>query len=263
MIKKSLIIYLIFLIEHLKDCIFVGVDLYGGDIKCATANTYDECKEICVNDPECRQWTFKSPRTHACFLKGEETKSKDDPIRSGCLSIMGFKSSEPKFCSANGERTDQFVYVMDDTVVILPRYPSFTGSLEQDTALLRMMTFNRTDYLTSFEQRFAKDQPNNEILHNDQYWTKSIPHERSGPCETYNPPLPSDPGYESSMFFTLKAWDKLEIFVHERNKFFYSDNLISSSSTKRLDLSEVMKKEKNNIRILGIHFITYTGRCYN
>ena len=220
-----------------------------------------------MNDPECRQWSFKNHYrlTHLCFLKREETKYKDDPIRTGCHSIMGFRSLEPKVCSSNGERTHQFVYlVVDyiDTVLILPRYPSFPGSLEQDAAVLRMMTFNRTDYLTFFEQRFVKDQPNIEILHNDQYWTKSIPHERSGPCETYNPPFPSDPGYENSMFFTLNAWDKLEIFLHERNKFFYSENLISSSSTKRLDLSEVMKKEKNNIRMLGIHFIRYTGRCY-
>ena len=147
---------------------------------------------------------------------------------------------------------------MGDTVVILPRYPSFTGSLEQDAAVLRTMTLNRTDYLTFFEQRFVKDQPNIEILHNDQYWTKSIPHERSGPCETYNPPLPSDPGYESSMFLTLKTWDTdLEIFLHEKNKFFYSKNLISSSSTKRLDLSEVMKGKNCHISILGIYLIMH------
>ena len=149
---------------------------------------------------------------------------------------------------------------MVDTLGILPKHSSFTDSLEQDTTVLRMRSLNRTDYLTFFEQRFVKDQPNNEILHNDQYWTKSIPHERSGPCETYNPPLPSDPGYESSMFFTLKAWDaNLEIFLHERNKFFYSKNLISSSSTKPLALSEVMKRKNNHISILGIHFIRYIG----
>ena len=177
---------------------------------------------------------------------------------------MGFKSSEPKFCSANGERTNQFFNIMDDTLGILPRYPSFADSLEQDDALLRMMSLNRTDYLTFFEQRFVKDQPNKEILYNDQYWTKSIPHERSGPCETYNPPLPSNPGYEGSMFFTLKIWDTdLEIFLHDRDKFFYSKNLISSSSTKRLDRSEVMKKENYDITMLGIHFIRHTCRCYS
>ena len=211
-----------------------------------------------MNDPECRQWTFKSPWSHACFLKREETEHKDDSIRKGCHSIMGFKSLEPKFCSANGEGTDQFVYILVNTLGILPTYPSFTDSLEQGTALLRMMTLNRTDYLTFFEQRFVKDQPNNEILHNDQYWNKSIPHERSGPCETYNPPLPSDPGYESSMFLTLKTWDTdLEIFLHEKNKFFYSKNLISSSSTKRLDLSEVMKGKNCHISILGIYLIMH------
>ena len=97
----------------MEGCIFVGVDLYGGDIKCASANTYDECNDICMNDPECRKWSFKSNKrfTHLCFLKGEETKSKDDPIRTGCPSIMGFKTLEPKFCSADGERIEQFVYL--------------------------------------------------------------------------------------------------------------------------------------------------------
>ena len=123
-----------------------------------------------------------------------------------------------------------------------------------------MVTVNRTDFLTFFEQRFVKDQPNNEILHNDDYWTKSIPHEQSGPCETYNPPLPSDPGYESSMFFTLKDWDaNLEIFLHEKNKFLYSKNLMSSSSTRLLDLREVMKKKDNHTRVLGMYFIRFTG----
>lgn len=102
----------------MEECIFVGVDLYGGDIKCASATTYDECNEICMKDPECLQWTFSNDDQYSntCFLKGEETEFKDDPIRGGCHSIMGFKSLEPKFCSANGEQTTIFVYVKDDTL---------------------------------------------------------------------------------------------------------------------------------------------------
>ena len=57
------------------------------------------------------------------------------------------------------------------------KYCSFLDTIEEDTIILDMASLKRTDYLTVFEQRFVKDQPENDILHNDQYWTKSIPHE--------------------------------------------------------------------------------------
>ena len=118
--------------------------------------------------------------------------------------------------------------------------------------MLDEASLHRTDYLTVFEQRFVKDQAENDILHNDQYWTKSIPHEKSGPCETYDPPMQSDPGYEISMFLTLKDLDtSLDIFLHEKNRFFYSKNLMSSKFTKFLDLEEVKKTNNDHTRIIG------------
>ena len=80
-----------------------------------------------------------------------------------------------------------------------------------------MASLHRTHYLTTFKQRFENDKPEKEILLEDKYWTKSIPHEQSGPCETYDPPFDSDPGYDISMFFTLKDllhWIMLEVAVY-------------------------------------------------
>ena len=131
-------------------------------------------------------------------------------------------------------------------------------NLEEDTSMLERSRFNRTDYLMVFEQRFIKDNAEKEILHNDNYWTKSIPHEQSGPCETYDPPSQSDPGYEISMFLTLKELDtNLDIFLHERNKFFFSKNLMSSKFTKYLDLEEVKKTNNDHTRIIGMSFKTH------
>ena len=86
-------------------------------------------------------------------------------------------------------------------------------------------TYNRTSFLSLFEQSFVTDQPAIDVLHEDRYWKRFIPHERSGPCETYDPPSESDPGYEISMYMRMNSsdWDpNLEIFLHEKNKFFYS-----------------------------------------
>ena len=44
------------------------------------------------------------------------------------------------------------------------------------------------------------DQPAKDVLHEDRYWKRFVPHEKSGPCETYDPPSESDPGYEISMY---------------------------------------------------------------
>ena len=127
--------------------------------------------------------------------------------------------------------------------------------MENDTSIFDGVSLNRSHYLTTFTQRFEKDETEKEILLEDKYWTKSIPHEDSGPCETYDPPLPSDPGYEISMFLTLKEFDtNLDIFLHERNKFFYSKNLMCSKFTKYLDLEEVKKTNKDHTRIIGMSF---------
>ena len=72
-----------------------------------------------------------------------------------------------------------------------------------NASIAQMSSMDRSNYLRVFEQRFRNNEPEIDILHNDRFWTKSIPHEQSGPCETYDPPYDSDPGYDISMFFTL------------------------------------------------------------
>ena len=128
-----------------------------------------------------------------------------------------------------------------------------TAVLEDDNSILHKASFNRSHYLTTFMQRFEKDQPEKDILHEDKYWSKSIPHEYSGPCETYDPPSPSDPGYEISMFLTLKDLDtSLDIFLHEKDKFFYSKNPMSSKFTRYIDLEEVTKLNNEHTRLVGM-----------
>ena len=130
-----------------------------------------------------------------------------------------------------------------------------TDALEDDASILDMASFNRTHYLTTFKQRFENDKPEKEILLADKYWTKSIPHEQSGPCETYDPPFDSGPGYDISMFFTLKELDtNLEMFLHKKGKFFYSKNPMSQKRSKYIDLEEIKKKNYEHTRIVGMRF---------
>ena len=94
-------------------------------------------------------------------------------------------------------------------------------------------------FLSAFTHRFLYE--DNEalydILNNQSYWVKSIPHEYSGPCFTYNPQLQSVPGYWFSMgiipYINQEGGgdynerkrnllnNDLKIFLHEPNKFFF------------------------------------------
>ena len=133
--------------------------------------------------------------------------------------------------------------------------------MENGTSIFDGVSLNRSHYLTTFTQRFEKDEAEVDILLEDKYWTKSIPHENSGPCETYDPPSPSDPGYETSMFLTLKDLDtSLDIFLHEKNKFFYSKNPMNSKYTKYIDLEEVKKTENDHTRVIGM-FLNFPHIC--
>ena len=126
--------------------------------------------------------------------------------------------------------------------------------MENGTSIFDGVSLNRSQYLTTFTQRFEKDEAEVDILLEDKYWTKSIPHENSGPCETYDPPSPSDPGYETSMFLTLKDLDtSLDIFLHEKNKFFYSKNPMNSKYTKYIDVGKVKKIENYHTRVIGMY----------
>ena len=115
-----------------------------------------------------------------------------------------------------------------------------SDTLEGDPSLLLNMTYNRNYFLSIFEQRFVRDKSELEMLHDDRYWKQFIPQENSGPCETYDPPFESDPGYEISMFMRTNHsdWDSnLEIFIHKKNKFFYSKQPVYN--TKRLNLKAI------------------------
>ena len=101
----------------------------------------------------------------------------------------------------------------------------FPDNLDNLTSIIRDMTYNRTAFLSTFQQRFVIDQPERDVLHEDGHWKRFIPHENSGPCETYDPPVESDPGYEISMHMRMNSsdWDPdLEIFIHAKNNFFYT-----------------------------------------
>ena len=93
-----------FLLINLEDCIFAGVDLYGGDNKCVPAATYSKCSEMCMSELNCRTWSFSTYLDYKkCFLKREETMQEDIPIGASCNSVMGFKSSDSRFCDPNGK----------------------------------------------------------------------------------------------------------------------------------------------------------------
>ena len=63
------------------------------------------------------------------------------------------------------------------------------------------------------------------MLQRNENWREFVPHEGSGPCYTYDPPEDSDPGYDISIYvkFNAKQFeDGLEIFLHQKNKFYYA-----------------------------------------
>ena len=90
------------------DCISVGIDHYGGDIKCASASDHNDCQEMCNKEPQCRRWTFTPSWPHSayrqCFLRSEATTNKHDPIEVKCDSFSGFKSAKFKFCDTDGKK---------------------------------------------------------------------------------------------------------------------------------------------------------------
>ena len=124
------------------------------------------------------------------------------------------------------------------------------------SSTMHNVTYNRTTFLSMFEQRFITDQSERDVLHEDKYWKRSIPHEYSGPCETYDPPFESDPGYEISMYMRMNSsnWDpNLDIYIHEKNKFFFSKKHMTYLSPEELRSEQNQlshPRGKGNIKIL-------------
>ena len=98
------------------DCTLVGIDNFGGDIKCLPAANFNECEDICLNNTECRRWSFQSkPFTYKiggeklkkvprgqCILKKEKPGYYNDKIRYQCGLVTGFKGPNQNFCDENG-----------------------------------------------------------------------------------------------------------------------------------------------------------------
>ena len=79
-----------------------------------------------------------------------------------------------------------------------------------------------------------------------------VPNENSGPCYTYTPPFDSEPGDANNMFMTFdfSRWDPaLEIFLHDKNQFFYSANDILS--TKRITADMLNRTKIKDPRTVG------------
>ena len=87
------------------------------------------------------------------------------------------------------------------------------------------MSNGKTAFLSTLTQRFESGKSEKDMLHVDEVWREFVPHESSGPCYTYDPPFESDPGNTISLHMGMSSsdWDpNLQIFLHEKNKFFYS-----------------------------------------
>ena len=123
------------------------------------------------------------------------------------------------------------------------------------------MSYKRTDFLSTFEQMFASDQPARDMLHEEKQWKLSFPHEKSGPCYTYDPPMESDSGLRVGIFMTMKLdhWDpNLEIFLHEENKFFYTRN---PTRDIYLDSTKLKRDKTGHPRATGKPFTDKTFYC--
>ena len=116
-------------------------------------------------------------------------------------------------------------------------------------------------FLSNFTQRFGYDGLF-DILNNQSYWVKSIPHEWSGPCFTYNPKRQSYPGTWHSIgivpniglegpYYMERRRNlstDLRIYLHEPNKFFlFKEGEAPSNVALDLNLVQTI----NRTRIVG------------
>ena len=98
---------------------------------------------------------------------------------------------------------------------------------------------------------FSRDQPVQDMLHDEKLWTMSIPSETSGPCYTYNPPAESDTGIQIGMYMKFKSDEfdeNLDIFVHEPNQFYYTKRPINDL---HIDSQQLKDTKMNHPRAIG------------
>ena len=120
------------------------------------------------------------------------------------------------------------------------------------SSVIQNHIFDKKSFLSSIQQRFTSGDPQNEMIDQDQFWTFSVPNEISGPCFTYDPPFDSDPGYMMGMFIRMNStkWDPdLQIFLHTKGKFFYTDN--ATDNTIKLEEEKMKSVWTGHPRIGG------------
>ena len=83
---------------QILECIMKGYDLYGGDIGAQTANSYTECHKKCLEDENCKRWTFVPSKNQDCFLK----KEHGDEISFCHDCKTGFRNSKYIKCGIKG-----------------------------------------------------------------------------------------------------------------------------------------------------------------
>ena len=113
------------------------------------------------------------------------------------------------------------------------------------------ISIKRTDLFSSFEQFFSANKPVKDVLHDDKHWRLSAPHEKSGPCHTYNPLDKSEAGPKVGMYIKMKAdhWDPdLQIFLHDEDKLFYAYHLAWYFF---LDANKLEEDKLNHPRLKG------------
>ena len=114
----------------------------------------------------------------------------------------------------------------------------------------------KSKVLKEFKQRFSVFNSSLiDVFRDESLWKQTIPQADSGPCFTYNPPKSSDPGWyygieiKPNMKVGESNWPAdLEIFLHERDKFFY---FIEAAPPNTIKIFTNTLRSMNNALVLG------------
>ena len=133
-------------------------------------------------------------------------------------------------------------------------FASFNADNRRDVSVdFQDLGVERTSFLTMFKQRFQIESPHIDMLHRDEYWSTFVPNPVSGPCHTYTPPFDSDPGktLNMNMILNMTDWDPLlQIYLHDSNSFFYTENSGKHEQTVYLDAETLRKLPSTHPRVI-------------
>ena len=124
--------------------------------------------------------------------------------------------------------------------------------LEDDVDIVRNMSYDRREFLTSLDHRFVGGQLDVDMLDDSKNWKQFVPHETSGPCYTYTPQSESEPGFDMSLYVKMNAneFDKnLRIYIHEKDKFFYSTR--NQDGSLFIDEESFSRHNNSHPRVVG------------